>query len=46
MPVARKEDQGEVLWIDTGIIAIPLLDRRPLSSECVGFGPSFRDGSG
>src|SRR5882672_3694282 len=35
----RSEYWAEVLWIDTGIVAIPLFKIDiPSSSECVGFG--------
>ena len=39
MPVAWK---AEVLWIDTGIVTIPLFKIDvPLSSECIRFGAQF-----
>ena len=32
----------EVLWVDTGIVTIPLFKVDfPLSSQCVGFGAEF-----
>ena len=38
----RSEYQVEVLWIDTGIVAIPLFKIDvPSSSECVRFGSEF-----
>ena len=38
----RSEYQVIVLWIDTGIVTIPLFKIDvPLSSECVGFGSEF-----
>jgi len=37
-----SEYQVVVLWIDAGIVAIPLFKIDvPLSSECVGFGSEF-----
>ena len=37
-----SEYRAEVLWIDTGIVAIPLFKIDvPLSSKCVGFGSEF-----
>ena len=38
----RSEYRVEVLWIDTGIVTIPLFKIDvPSSSECVGFGSEF-----
>ena len=38
----RSEYWAEVLWIDTGIVTIPLFKIDvPLSSKCVGFGSEF-----
>ena len=38
----RSEYQVVVLWIDTGIVAIPLFKIDiPLSSECIRFGSKF-----
>ena len=38
----RIEYWAVVLWIDTGIVAIPLFKIDvPLSSECIGFGSEF-----
>ena len=37
----RHEYWAKVLWIDTGIVAIPLKVDVPSSSECVGFGSEF-----
>ena len=37
-----SEYRAVVLWIDTGIVAIPLFKINvPSSSECVGFGTEF-----
>ena len=37
-----SEYQAVVLWIDTGIVTIPLFKIDvPLSSKCVGFGSEF-----
>ena len=38
----RSEYQLVILWIDAGIVTIPLFKIDiPLSSECVGFGSNF-----
>ena len=38
----RSENWAVVLWIDTGIVAIPLfMIDLPLSSECIVFGSKF-----
>ena len=38
----RSEYQAEVLWVDTGIVTIPLFKiDLPSSSECVRFGTEF-----
>ena len=37
-----SEYRAEVLWINTGIVTIPLFEVDvPSSSECVGFGSEF-----
>jgi len=42
MPVAPNEYQAEILWVDTGIFAIPLFKIQvPSSSKCIGFGSEF-----
>ena len=42
MPVAWSEYWVVVLWIDAGIVAIPLFKIDvPLSSEFIGFGSEF-----
>jgi len=44
----RSEYRAIILWIDTGIVAIPLFKIDvPSSSKCVGFGSEFSwDGNG
>jgi len=38
----RSEYQAEVLWIDAGIVTIPLFEIDvPLSSQCIRFGSEF-----
>ena len=40
--MCRSEYWAKVLWVDSGIVAIPLLKIDiPSSSQCVGFGPEL-----